>query len=117
MIAGLMSGPMELSHLDRVVTDGRGGAVIRVRVKPRSKRRGVLGVVGSELSVGVGAAPEGGRATAEAIATVAGWLGIPGSRVSLASGAVSRSKRLAVAGETAAALRSEIARRLGQDPR
>jgi hypothetical protein len=112
-----MKGPAEHSDLERVVTEGRGGALLRVRVKPRSKRRGVLGVVSSELSVGVGSPPEGGRATAEAIATVADWLGLPGSRVSLSSGAASRSKRLAVAGETAAGLRARIAERLARNPR
>jgi uncharacterized protein len=117
MIAGRMNDSAEHSELYGVVTEGRSGAVIRVRVKPRSKRRGVLGVVGSELSVGVGAPPEGGRATAEAIATVAAWLGLPGSRVSLSAGARSRSKRLIVDGETAAGLRDRVARRLARDPR
>jgi uncharacterized protein len=117
MIAGQMSSPTKHPELDDVVTDGRGGAVVRVRVKPRSKRRGVLGVVSSELSVGVGAPPEDGRATAEAIATVAAWLDVPGSRISLSSGAASRSKRLVVAGSTAAGLRELIAGKLGENPR
>jgi uncharacterized protein len=112
-----MKASAEHPDLSGVVTEGRDGASLRVRVKPRSKRRGVLGVVSSELSVGVGAPPEGGRATAEAIATVAAWLGLPGSRVSLSSGVRSRSKRLEVAGETAAGLRSRIARRLARNPR
>jgi uncharacterized protein YggU (UPF0235/DUF167 family) len=106
MIAGQMSGPTKHPEPDDVVTDGPGGAVIRVRVTPRSKRRGVRGIVSAEISVGVGSPPEDGRATAEAIASVAAWLGVPGSRISLSSGAASRSKRLVVAGATAAGLRA-----------
>jgi len=116
MIAGLMSGPAQRSGADDLVTQGRDGAVIRVRVKPRSRRRGVLGVVGSELSVGVAAAPEGGRATAEAQAIVARWLGVPPSHLSLASGASSRSKRFVVPGETASALRELVADLLRRNP-
>jgi uncharacterized protein len=117
MIAGPMNGPTERSDLDAIVTDARGGAVIRVRVKPRSKRHGVLGVVGSELSVGVGSAPEDGRATAEALATLADWLGVPRARVTLASGVRSRSKRFLVARAQAAALRADIRRWLIENPR
>ena len=62
--------------------------------------------------MGVGAAPEGGRATAEALATVAGWLGVPGSHLTLASGAASRSKRVAVAGVTPSELRRRVAARI-----
>jgi len=117
MIAGQMRGPAERSGLDGVVTEGRHGAVLRVRVKPRSRARGVLGVVGSEVSVGVGAAPEGGRATAEALAAVARWLGMAPSRLTLSSGAASRSKRVVVAGETAATLRRRVEKKLGENPR
>jgi uncharacterized protein len=117
MIAGRMEAPREHSDLGDLVVDGRGGAVLRVRVKPRSKRRGVFGLVAGELSVGVGAPPEGGRANTEALGEVAAWLGLPPSRLSLASGAASRSKRILVSGEGAAALRRRVASRLRPNPR
>lgn len=64
------------------------------------------------LTVGVGSAPEGGKATAEAARTVARWLGIAPSRLDLVSGAASRSKRFRVAGMTAEGLRRAVAERL-----
>ena len=67
--------------------------------------------------MGVGAAAEGGRATAEALATVAGWLGVPGSHLTLASGAASRSKRVVVAGVTAGELSRRVAARLAPNRR
>lgn len=71
-------------------------ASVTVRVVPRARRPGVEagpdGVV-----VRVRAAPEGGRATEEALA-LAGALGIPKSRVSLRAGARSRTKVFEVRG-------------------
>lgn len=61
------------------------------------------------LTVGVAAAPEGGKATAEALRAIAAWLGVAPSRLSLVSGATSRSKRFRVEGETAESLRRKVA--------
>ena len=90
--------------------------MIRIRVKPRSRRRGVLGVAGGELTVAVGAAPEDGRATEEALRLLAERLGVPRSSVALTSGVRSRSKRVLIAGETAAAVRAKVAALLERDP-
>ena len=95
-----------------VVEDGRDGPVLRLRVRPRSSRRGVLGVSAGMLSVGVAAAPEGGKATAEAMKAVASWLGLAPSRLRLISGATSRSKRVLVSGETPTGVRAMVAERL-----
>ena len=96
-----------------MVEDGASGAIVRIRVRPRSSRRGVLGVSAGALSVGVAAPPEGGKATAEAIRTVAGWLGIAPSRVRLISGETSRSKRLLVGGTSVEAVRRKVSGSLG----
>lgn len=112
-----MEGPAELSDLDAVVAEGRAGVVLRVRVKPRSRRRGVLGIVGTELSVAVGAAPERGRANAETLETLASWLRLPGSRLRVLSGATSRSKRVVVTGVGPARLRELIREKLRETPR
>ncbi|MFY9588416.1 MAG: DUF167 family protein, partial [Actinomycetota bacterium] len=68
-----MSTPSDVPDTDALVADGKDGAVIRVRVRPRSSRRGVLGVAGGALVIGVGAAPEKGRATDEAVRALADW--------------------------------------------
>ena len=98
-----------------VVADTRHGAVLRVRVRPRSSRRGVLGIVGGELSVGVGSPPEGGRATSDARRAIAEWLGVAPSRVTLASGATSRSKRFLVGGYDPGELRALVASKLSKN--
>ena len=92
-----------------VVEDVGDGPVLRLRVLPRSSRRGVLGAGAGTLTVGVAAPPEGGRATAEAMKAVASWLGVTPSRLQLVSGATSRSKRVLVSGETAGSLRRLVA--------
>jgi uncharacterized protein len=113
MIAGTMSG---LSELSGVVEDTTGGSVIRVRVRPRSSRRGVLGVTAGALVIGVGAAPEKGRATDEAVRALAARLDVAPSRVAVISGATSRSKRISVAGMSAADVRARLAPPPGSDP-
>jgi len=72
-------------------------ASITVRVTPRSGRTAVTagpnGVV-----VRVRAAPEGGKATAEAARALAAALGVPKTAVRLRSGARSRDKTFAIDG-------------------
>lgn len=112
-----MEGSGEHSDLGDLVSETRDGVVIRVRVKPRSRRRGVFGLTGSELSVAVGSPPDKGRANSETLETLAGWLGLPVSRLSILSGASSRSKRVSVAGIDVSRLRLLIAERLPRNPR
>jgi uncharacterized protein YggU (UPF0235/DUF167 family) len=72
-------------------------ATITVRVTPRSGRSAVT-IGPSGVLVRVRAAPEGGRATAEAGMVLAAALGVPKTAVRLRSGARSRVKVFAVAG-------------------
>jgi uncharacterized protein len=116
MIAGRMSTPSDVSDSDAPVAEGKSGALLRVRVRPRSSRRGVLGVSGGALVIGVGAAPEKGRATAEAVRALAGWLGVAPSRLAVVSGATSRSKRVAIAGMSAVELRARLGSFTAPDP-
>lgn len=70
---------------------------IDVRVSTRSARPGIE--VGAGLaSIRVRAAPEGGKATDEALRTLAKALGVPPSSVALHSGRRSRTKVFAVEG-------------------
>jgi hypothetical protein len=113
MISGSMSLSRRDSRAGAVVQETRGGPVIRIRVQPRSSRSEVTGISENELRVAVRSAPDEGRATAEAIRVVAEFLGLAPSRLELAGGAASRSKRLRVAGETASGLRKRLAERSG----
>ena len=116
MIAGRMSGPSDVSDATAPIEETYDGVILRVRVRPHVSRRGVLGVAAGALTVGVGAAPERGRATQEAVRTLARWLDVPPSRISVVSGATSRSKRIAIAGYSAAQVRSRIAALASSDP-
>jgi uncharacterized protein len=116
MIAGRMKPPSDLPDGDALVADGRDGALLRVRVRPRSARRGVLGVAAGALVIGVGAAPEKGRATEEAVRALARWLDVAPSRLAVVSGASSRTKRIAIRGMSAAEVRARVARSAEPDP-
>ena len=59
---GLWGAPRSIRETSAdVVEDGSDGPVLRMRVRPRSSRRGVLGISAGMLSVGVGPRPKGAR--------------------------------------------------------
>lgn len=93
-----------------------GSVMLRVRVTPKSSKDAVEGLEdtaqGRALKVRVRAVPDKGAANMAVVETVAGWLGVPKSSVSLAGGGTSRVKHLAIAGD-ADSLVAEIARRAG----
>jgi len=74
--------------------------MVTVRVTPRSGRTEVeVGSAG--ITVRVRAAPEGGRATEEALGAIARAVGVPRTDVRLVRGARSRTKVFEVRGFTA----------------
>ena len=76
------------------------GVEFEVRVSAGSVKAGVRGVHGGALKVAVNAPPERGKANAEALKVIAGWLRVPAGRVAVLSGQASRRKRVRVAGVT-----------------
>lgn len=88
-----------------------GGIELRVRVTPRSSRDIVDGLTatadGPAVRVYVRAVPKDGTANVAIGRVVADWLGVPRSRIALASGAKSRVKVLAVEGDA-----DELGRRI-----
>ncbi|ODT72666.1 MAG: hypothetical protein ABS75_02325 [Pelagibacterium sp. SCN 63-23] len=92
---------------------GPRGLLLQVRVTPNAGRDLIEGIETrddgtSVLRVRVAAVPDKGRANAAVIALMAGALGLPKSRFSLASGETSRFKTIAIAGDAA-----DLAERLG----
>jgi uncharacterized protein (TIGR00251 family) len=81
----------------------KGGLLLTVRVSPKAARDGVDGLAetaqGPAVQVRVRAVPDEGKANAAVAAVVAGWLGVAGSRVSVARGHKSRVKTLEIGGE------------------
>jgi uncharacterized protein len=72
-------------------------ATLAVHVTPRSGRDEVAGWRGSELSVRVTTAPEGGKANAAVCKVIASALGVPKTSVHVVRGETSRHKVLDLA--------------------
>jgi len=92
------------------------GVAVRVKVTPRSRRPGLLGVApgidGPRLRLAVTEAPEDGKANRAACDALARALGVAPGAVVVAHGATAREKTLTVAGDPlilGAALESIIA--------
>lgn len=81
------------------------GTTIAVRVQPKSRRPGLLGIVsvdGKErLRIAVAEPPTEGRATEAARRMLAQLLDIPATNVKLVAGRASRDKLFVVAGDAA----------------
>lgn len=95
------------------VDETRAGPVLRVRAKPRARRDAVTGADEYGLRVEVRAAPDQGKANDAVCRTVARWLGVRPSDLSIASGGAARDKRVLVSGLEPADLRARVAERLG----
>lgn len=73
-------------------------ATLAVHATPKAGRDEIVGWRGSELSVRVTSAPEGGKANAAVCKTVAAALGVAKSHVRVVRGETSRHKILAIDG-------------------
>lgn len=83
----------------------QGGAcvIVRVRITPKSSKDAIDGVEdtaeGPALKARVRAVPADGEANAALTKLLAGWLGMPQSKVRLARGGKSRVKSVEIAGD------------------
>jgi uncharacterized protein (TIGR00251 family) len=80
------------------------GQLIDVRVVPRAGRSGVAGLRDGALLVRLAAAPVDGAANTELIAVLADALHLPKRSIQIVSGDRSRTKRVLVEGQDAAAV-------------
>ncbi len=83
-------------------------ARIHVRLTPRGGRDAIDGWDGDVLRVRVSVAPVDGKANDALVRLLAKALGLPASRVTLASGATSRGKTIDVDGMTPNEVRSAL---------
>lgn len=81
-----------------VITPGNEGTYIDVQVVPKARRPGVLGIYGDRLKIAVAETPEGGRANAATLETIARLVNVRTSDVALVAGTRSRHKRVFVKG-------------------
>lgn len=85
------------------------GTVLRLRLQPRARRSGVVGMVGDRLKIAVCAPPVDGKANAELCRFLATLLDIPKSAVVMVQGETAREKAVLLRGMAPAA----VAVRLG----
>jgi uncharacterized protein len=85
--------------------EAAGGLRVRVRVTPRARRTGILGLRTDpdgrpRLEVAVGAPPEDGRANAAVLALLAREWRLPKSALSVLAGTADRRKTIGIAGDS-----------------
>jgi len=84
------------------------GVTLAVRVIPRAGRTAIAGVRGGALTVRLAAAPVDGAANDALIAFLAETFHLPRREVTILSGHSSRSKRIALAGLSAAQVTARL---------
>jgi uncharacterized protein (TIGR00251 family) len=84
------------------------GCTLTVRVHPGARTSAVTGVHDGALKISLTTPPTDGRANDALIAFLDERLRIPRSRISLVSGATSRSKTLRIAGKSAAEVQAAL---------
>lgn len=85
------------------------GAVLCLRLQPRARRTGVVGMVGERVKIAVSGPPVDGKANRELCRFLADLLDVPKSAVSILQGETAREKTVLVRGCAPAA----VAARLG----
>ena len=91
------------------IRDSSDGCTLSVRVHPGARRNAITGIHDGALKISLTTPPTDGRANQALIAFLAGELRIPRARVTLLTGATSRTKSLRIAGLSAAQLRAVLA--------
>jgi uncharacterized protein (TIGR00251 family) len=91
------------------IRDTADGCILPVRVHPGAKRNAVAGVHDGALKISLTKPPTDGRANEALIAFLAERLRLPRARISLLSGATSRTKTLRIEGRSAAEVQAAFA--------
>jgi len=84
-------------------------AILAIRVQPRSSRNRLAAQPDGTLKAWLTASPVEGAANRALIEILAEYLGVPRSRIQIASGESSRNKRVRVAGMSTAEVDSRLA--------
>ena len=90
------------------VRDSEKGVVLRVQVQPRASRDEVVGPHGDGLKIRITAAPVAGAANKHLLKFLAKKLRVSKSQMSIASGATSKAKSIAIEGITAEEVRQRL---------
>ncbi len=74
------------------------GITLKVKVEPRSSRKGISGIVGDALKIRVNAPPVGGAANGELIEILSSEFGIKKTAIKIIRGHSSRDKVVEIEG-------------------
>lgn len=85
------------------------GTVVSLRLQPRARRTGILGMVGDRLKIGVSGPPVEGKANEELCRYLSGIAGVPKSAVVILRGETAREKTVLVRGVRPAVLAERLA--------
>ena len=91
-----------------ILRDTPDGCVLPVRVHPGARTNAVTGTHDGALKISLTTPPTDGRANEALIAFVAEHLRLPRARITLLTGATSRSKTLRIAGKSAAEVQAAL---------
>jgi hypothetical protein len=76
------------------------GVTLKIKVEPRSSRKGISGVVGDAIKIKLNAPPVGGAANEELIEVLSEELGIKKTSIKILRGMSSRNKVVEIEGVT-----------------
>lgn len=91
-----------------MLNEGARGTVIEISVRPRAGKCRIVEIGPDRVRIEVTAAPEGGKATEQALRTLADALGVMASGLKLLTGKTARHKTILVCGATAADCESRL---------
>jgi uncharacterized protein (TIGR00251 family) len=92
------------------VSDSKDGVILRVQVQPRASRDEVVSPHGDALKIRITAAPVAGAANKHLLKFLAKKLKVARSQLSIAAGATSRAKSIAIEGISAEEVRQRLTR-------
>ena len=90
------------------VRDSEQGVILRIQVQPRASRDEVVGPHGDALKIRITAPPVAGTANKHLLKFLAKKLQVTRSQMSIASGAASRFKSIAIEGISADEVRQRL---------
>ncbi|MBM4144988.1 MAG: YggU family protein [Nitrospira sp.] len=86
--------------MDMPFQKSKKGVTLKIKVEPRSSRKGISGVVGNAIKIKVNAPPVGGAANEELIEVLSEEFGIKKTSIKILRGISSRNKVVEIEGVT-----------------
>jgi uncharacterized protein (TIGR00251 family) len=89
---------LTLIVMEKLIKRSKKGIILKVRVEPRSSRKGISGLIGNALKIRVNAPPVGGAANEELVEILSKEFGIKKTAIKIIKGQFSRDKVVEIEG-------------------